>query len=108
MPTGLLVGSQYVSYEVKRTRLGSVQVIMQHFAFSFFTFQAGGGGGREAFPVAINIWSLLPCKQMHCTASQLFYQRIGLRQQTEFSRIADIYPKQCYTVLSSKSLGHFI
>lgn len=78
--------------------------IMQHFAFPFLMFQAWGVGG-EAFPVTINIWSLLPCKQMHCRAFQLFCQTVGLQQQNEFSRIADIYPKQSYSVLSSKSPG---
>lgn len=63
-------------------------------AFCFFFFNVSGlGGGGEAFPVTINIWSLLPCKQMHCRAFQLFCQRVGLQQQNEFSRIADIYPK---------------
>lgn len=42
--------------------------------------------------VGINIWSLLPCKRMHCSSS--FAKEQILQQENEFSRRADVYPKQ--------------
>lgn len=70
----------------------SAKWIRQQFCFCFVLFCmcvfVSWWGKHEE--LGINIWSLLPCKRMHCSSSSA-KEKI-LQKENEFSRRTDLYP----------------